>query len=92
MKEKVLSNKKKGMFVLLLTILVYLAAIAGCIVGGFMVDAGKPPVLLIICIVWLTIGWVPLCGLKVLKPDVYKRQEYTKWGYYYAFDIFWSCS
>lgn len=62
MKEKVLSNKKKGMFVLLLTILVYLAAIAGCIVGGFMVDAGKPPVLLIICIVWLTIGWVPLCG------------------------------
>ena len=69
MKEKVLSNKKKGMFVLLLTILVYLAAIAGCIVGGFMVDAGKPPVLLIICIVWLTIGWVPLCGLKVLKPQ-----------------------
>lgn len=37
MKEKVLSNKKKGMFVLLLTILVYLAVIAGCIVGGFMV-------------------------------------------------------
>ena len=28
MKEKVLSNKKKGMFVLLLTILVYLAVIA----------------------------------------------------------------
>lgn len=69
MKEKVLLNKKKGMLVLLITVVLYLAAIGGCIAGGFMVDAGKPPVLLIISIVWLVIGWLPFCGLKVLKPQ-----------------------
>lgn len=69
MNEKILSHKKKGMLALLVTIILYLAAIGGCIAGGFMVEEGKSPVLLIICIVWLVIGWVPFCGLKVLKPQ-----------------------
>lgn len=69
MEEKVLSNRKNGMLVLILTILLYAAAIAGCIIGGFMMSRDRGPVLLIISIVWLTIGWLPFCGLKVLKPQ-----------------------
>ena len=34
MKEIVLTNKKNGMAVLLLTLLLYMAAIAGCVCGG----------------------------------------------------------
>lgn len=69
MEEKVLLNKKKGMFVLILTTLVYLVAVAGCIFGGMQVSDGKSPVLLVISIIWLCIGWFPYCGLKVLKPQ-----------------------
>lgn len=69
MSEKVLVNKKNGMVVLLLSLLLYAAAIAGCIVGGIWIDRSGNPVLLIISIVWLVIGWIPFCGLKVLKPQ-----------------------
>lgn len=69
MKEKVLSTKKNGMLVLIITTLLYTAAIAGCVIGGVILDGGGLPVLLIISIVWLIIGWVPYCGLKVLKPQ-----------------------
>ena len=69
MKEKLLENKKKGMLVLILTTLLYLAAIAGCVFGGMMVGEGKNPALLVISIVWVCLGWIPYCGLKVLKPQ-----------------------
>ena len=54
---------------MLLTILLYLAAFALCIYGGIILDAGGSPVLMIIGVVWLCIGWLPLPGLKVLKPQ-----------------------
>lgn len=69
MNEKVLSTKKNGMLVLIITTLLYVAAIAGCIFGGMIVNDGGLPVLLIISIIWLCIGWIPYCGLKVLKPQ-----------------------
>lgn len=69
MEEKILSNRKNGMLVLILTTLLYLAAIAGCIFGGMMISDGYGPALLVISIVWLCIGWIPYCGLKVLKPQ-----------------------
>ena len=69
MKEKLLENKKKGMLVLILTTLLYLSAIAGCVFGGMMVGEGKNPALLVISIVWVCLGWIPYCGLKVLKPQ-----------------------
>ena len=69
MNEKVLSTKKNGMLVLIITTLLYVAAIAGCIFGGMIVNEGGLPVLLIISIIWLCIGWIPYCGLKVLKPQ-----------------------
>lgn len=69
MKEKLLENKKKGMLVLILTTLLYVAAIAGCVFGGILVGDGRSPALLVISIVWVCFGWIPYCGLKVLKPQ-----------------------
>ncbi|MBR3967458.1 MAG: SPFH domain-containing protein [Clostridia bacterium] len=69
MKEIVLKNKKNGMLVLILTSLVYIASIVGVIFGGMILDAGGLPVLFIISLVWLFIGWIPFLGLRVLKPQ-----------------------
>lgn len=69
MKEIVLTNKKHGMLVLLLTTVLYLAAIAGVIFGGIMLDSGMSPVLFIISIIWICLGWIPFLGLRVLKPQ-----------------------
>ena len=71
MQEKVLKNVKKGMPVLLVNILVLVAALAGIIVGGTLGDTGKVYgwVLFGISMAVLCIGWIPLCGLRVLKPQ-----------------------
>ncbi len=69
MKEKVLNNKKNGMLVLVLTILLYAAAVVGTVFGGMMMDNDQSPVLFIVAVVWLCIGWFPFLGLKVLKPQ-----------------------
>lgn len=69
MKEKVLSNKKHGMAVMLLTILLLLLATVGTVFGAILLDDGKSPVLFIISIIVLCIGWLPLCGLRILKPQ-----------------------
>ncbi len=69
MKEKVLNGKKHGMLVLILTIALYIAAIFGTVLGGIMLDKGNSPLLFIISLVFLCLGWIPLLGLKVLKPQ-----------------------
>lgn len=69
MKEKVLENKKKGMLALVITTLLYLAAVGTCVLGGMLLGEGYGPVLLIISIIWLCIGWIPYCGLRILKPQ-----------------------
>ena len=69
MKEKVLSNKKHGMAVMLLTILLLLLATVGTVFGAILLDDGESPVLFIISIIVLCIGWLPLCGLRILKPQ-----------------------
>lgn len=69
MEEKILQHKKNGMLVLILTTLLYLAAIAGCIFGGMRMGDGKGAWLLVISIIWLCVGWLPYCGLRILKPQ-----------------------
>ena len=70
MKERVLEKKKNGMAVMLLVILYYIAAIALIIAGAVM---GGEDFLDIACIVLgiviVSLGWIPLAGLKVLKPQ-----------------------
>ena len=72
MNEKILSTKKNGMGMLLLFSFLYMIAIAGCIFSaislGFSVTA-PAIIVLIISIIWLSIGWIPFLGLKVLKPQ-----------------------
>ena len=69
MKEIVLKNRKNGMLVMLLTILIYILAIFGCIIGAIMVEEGEGPLVLLVCILILCFGWLPFLGLKVLKPQ-----------------------
>ena len=69
MEEKVLLHKKKGMLVLILTLALYLAAAAGCGFGAMILESGGNPALFVVSIIWLCIGWIPWCGLKVLKPQ-----------------------
>lgn len=69
MEEKILKTRKNGMAVLLLSLLIYAAAIAGTVVGGIWVEAGKNPVLLTISIIVLCVTWLLWPGLKVLRPQ-----------------------
>ena len=70
MKEKILKGKKCGMAVLLGDILLLLADIAGVIYGAVLTgNSDIPHPLFIICLVILFIGWIPLLGLRVLKPQ-----------------------
>ena len=69
MEEKIISTKKNGMAVLLLTILLYLAAI-GLLVFGAMNDSETWGIVCIVCgIAYILVGWIFWLGLKVLKPQ-----------------------
>lgn len=69
MQEIVLENKKHGMTALLLTLLVWASAIVGVVFGAIRVENGASPILLIFSIILTAIGWIPLVGLRVLKPQ-----------------------
>lgn len=71
MKEKILSTKKNGMAILLLLLAAYIAAIGMVIFGGINMDSGNVigiPIF-VIGLIWVCIGWIFFCGLKVLKPQ-----------------------
>lgn len=70
MEEILLKNKKHGMATLLLCLLVEVAAIAAAIVGG--VFSEKDPVWFVLFgggFFIACIAWIPLIGLRVLKPQ-----------------------
>ena len=69
MTEKIISKRKNGMAVLILTALLLIAAVCGVVFGGIMLDEGKSPVLFILSLIVVCIGWLPFLGLKVLKPQ-----------------------
>ena len=65
MKEKVLDIKKNGMGMMVLFILLYAVAAAAVIFGA----AFEQLPLMVIGIIWASLGWIPFLGLKVLKPQ-----------------------
>ncbi|MEF9969273.1 MAG: SPFH domain-containing protein [Ruthenibacterium sp.] len=65
MEEKVLKNRKNGLFVLCALLLAYFAAI-GLIVFGAVTEI---TFLIVIGVIWACIGWIPFAGLKVIKPQ-----------------------
>ena len=69
MNEKILTNKKHGMLVLLTTILILTASLAGVIFGAYRAETNGNFTVFIISTIVLCIGWIPLCGLRVLKPQ-----------------------
>ena len=71
MTEKILNNKKNGMTMLFLFALLYLAALALVIFSAVQLDDGRTGFipLMVLGIVWLSAGWIPFLGLKVLKPQ-----------------------
>ena len=69
MKEKILNNKKHGMLVLVFDVLLLIASVLGTVFGGMMLDNGGSPVLFVISLIVMLVGWIPLLGLRVLKPQ-----------------------
>ncbi len=72
MQEKILNNKKNGMAFLLLFLFLYLAAVGVLILGCLLLEGEQYPAgaaLLTVSILWLTFGWIPFLGLKILKPQ-----------------------
>ena len=65
MQEKVLSSKKNGMAMMILFILLYAAATALAIIGSIFHCIPMAAV----GFIWLSLGWIPFLGLKVLKPQ-----------------------
>ena len=82
MKEKVLSNRKNGMAMLILWALLYLAAVSVLIIGinGYLGFASIPAVVL--AILWFIVGWIPFLGLKVIGPQ--EALVLTLFGNYYG--------
>ena len=72
MEEKILKTKKNGMLVLILDLLILIGAAAGMVTGGVLSETTESPlawVLFGVSLAVLMIGWIPLCGLRVLKPQ-----------------------
>lgn len=76
MKEKILTTKKNGLLATGVIFVLYLLAIAVCILGGIRGNA----LIAILGVVWLGIGWFPALGLKVLKPQ--EALVFTLFGNY----------
>ncbi|MBQ5782656.1 MAG: SPFH domain-containing protein [Oscillospiraceae bacterium] len=69
MTEKVLHGKKTGMLVLIGTLLLYIVAVLVLLVGISLSWNITGVLLMVVSILYLALGWLPLCGLRVLKPQ-----------------------
>ena len=71
MTEKILNNKKHGMLALILTILLLMIGLNLVIIGALLEEVNTVlfVVTLVAGILILALGWIPLLGLKVLKPQ-----------------------
>ncbi len=69
MTEKVLHGKKNGMLVLLGTLALYVVAVFGVIIGASFNMGIFNIILMAVCIAYIALGWILLCGLRVLKPQ-----------------------
>lgn len=65
MEEKIYTTHKRGMAALITIFVVYVLAICAIIFGGIYKMSG----ILVIGIIICCIAWIPLCGLKVLRPQ-----------------------
>jgi regulator of protease activity HflC (stomatin/prohibitin superfamily) len=76
MEEKILHKKQNGLFVLVITILLWIAFIPVAISSAIYMEESYSTigfvistVLMIISILVLSFGWIPLLGLRIIKPQ-----------------------
>lgn len=72
MQEKILNYKKNGLAMLFLIILLYAAGIGCVVLGANLSDDGGvvlSVLLIVVGLIWIAVGWIPLLGLKILKPQ-----------------------
>ena len=72
MEEKILKGNKNGMSMMLLLFFLYALGIGAIVAGAVMVENKATPfsvALLVLGIIWVSLGWIPFLGLKVLKPQ-----------------------
>ncbi|MBE7087750.1 MAG: SPFH domain-containing protein [Clostridiales bacterium] len=72
MTEKVLENRKFGMLALISFAILYLAGIAAFVYGTIYIEKNANVLqwaAFIVGGVYMTIGWIPFLGLKILKPQ-----------------------
>ena len=71
MQEKILNNKKHGMLVLVLGLILYVAAFIALVYGGIQMEEGSTlgTVIFVISCIYVCIGWFPFLSLRVLKPQ-----------------------
>ena len=70
--EEKIYRAKSGWLVLILSILAYIAAIVCVPLGGIHgIDEGNPlfTALFVVSILYLCVGWIWWCGLKVIRPN-----------------------
>lgn len=61
-----------GLAIAFLFVILYIAAIVGIIPAGMDLDSGAPTYgvpLLVLCVIWLCVGWIPFMGIKVIRPN-----------------------
>ncbi len=68
MQEKILDNKKKGMATLIGVLVAYIVAIALLCMAIASEDEAFVWIS-ILCVIVLIFGWIPLLGLRILKPQ-----------------------
>lgn len=70
--EKVISGHKNGIAMMFLTIALYILSTVGFVYFAIVLDGeqytGFSVVMLIVCLLYLCLGWIFFLGLKVLKP------------------------
>ena len=71
MEEKIYTTKKNGMAGLFGTLFVIALAVAAIVAGSLQLEVNTVPgvILLVVGIVICAVGWIPLLGLKVIKPQ-----------------------
>lgn len=72
MQEKILNTKKNGMAALVIIVLLYALSIVGMVFGGIAIEnspSGWDIALFVVSTVYVCLGWIPILGLKVLKPQ-----------------------
>ncbi len=68
MTEKILTEKKNGMAMMLLVIALYIISFPA-LIFGVVSETALGGVIALLSIIWIIFGWILLLGLKVLKPQ-----------------------